>query len=66
MEFLDASGTALSQGDADKNQDGAALQLGYFTEATADNLFAGKWKKGSIPYLWDGNCSQRIVNILKK
>ena len=44
MEFLDASGTALSQGDAAENQDGAALQLGYFTEATADNLFAGEWK----------------------
>jgi UDP-N-acetylglucosamine 2-epimerase (non-hydrolysing) len=29
-------------------------------------LFSGKWKKGSIPYLWDGNCSKRIVNILKK
>lgn len=29
-------------------------------------LFSGKWKKGSIPHLWDGNCSKRIVNILKK
>ena len=29
-------------------------------------LFSGKWKKGSIPYLWDGNCSERIVEILKK
>ena len=29
-------------------------------------LFAGNWKKGSVPHLWDGKCSQRIVNILKK
>ena len=28
-------------------------------------LFSGKWKKGSIPHLWDGNCSKRIVEILK-
>jgi UDP-N-acetylglucosamine 2-epimerase (non-hydrolysing) len=28
-------------------------------------LFAGEWKKGSIPELWDGNTSNRIVSILK-
>ncbi len=27
-------------------------------------LFAGKWKKGSIPELWDGKTSERIVEIL--
>ena len=27
-------------------------------------LFLGKWKKGSIPELWDGLTSQRIVNKL--
>lgn len=28
-------------------------------------LFAGEWKKGSIPYLWDGKTAERIVdNIL--
>lgn len=27
-------------------------------------LFAGKWKKGSIPELWDGKTSERIVDIL--
>jgi UDP-N-acetylglucosamine 2-epimerase (non-hydrolysing) len=28
-------------------------------------LFAGEWKKGSIPELWDGNTAKRIVTILK-
>ena len=28
-------------------------------------LFNGQWKKGSIPDLWDGKCSERIVAILK-
>lgn len=27
-------------------------------------LFSGKWKKGSIPELWDGKTSERIVEIL--
>lgn len=27
-------------------------------------LFKGQWKKGSIPELWDGQCSKRIVKIL--
>ena len=27
-------------------------------------LFDGKWKKGLIPQLWDGNTAIRIVNIL--
>lgn len=26
----------------------------------------GNWKKGSIPYLWDGNAALRIVDILKE
>lgn len=29
-------------------------------------LFDNNWKKGSIPYLWDGKCSKRIVEILMK
>ncbi len=28
-------------------------------------LFAGEWKKGAIPELWDGNTAKRIVSILK-
>jgi UDP-N-acetylglucosamine 2-epimerase (non-hydrolysing) len=28
-------------------------------------LFAGEWKKGTIPELWDGNTAKRIVSILK-
>ena len=30
-----------------------------------EKLFAGEWKKGSIPELWDGNTAKRIVAILK-
>ena len=29
-------------------------------------LFAGAWKKGGIPELWDGNTAERIVNTLLK
>ena len=29
-----------------------------------ENLFTGNWKKGSIPHLWDGKTSERIVKIL--
>jgi len=29
-----------------------------------DRLFAGKWKKGGIPELWDGKTAERIVEIL--
>lgn len=29
-----------------------------------DRLFAGEWKKGAIPPLWDGHAAERIVNIL--
>jgi len=27
-------------------------------------LFSGKWKKGSVPELWDGNAAKRVINIL--
>ena len=30
-----------------------------------DMLFAGQWKKGAIPELWDGNAAERIVEILE-
>jgi UDP-N-acetylglucosamine 2-epimerase (non-hydrolysing) len=29
-------------------------------------LFAGDWKKGGIPELWDGKTAGRIVDILVK
>ena len=29
-----------------------------------DKLFAGEWKKGDIPELWDGQAAERIVAIL--
>ena len=31
-----------------------------------EKLFAGEWKRGSIPELWDGNASTRIVEILRQ
>ena len=31
-----------------------------------DKLFAGEWKKGSIPELWDGHAAERIIDILAK
>ena len=30
-----------------------------------DRLFAGQWKKGSIPVKWDGKTSERIVAALE-
>lgn len=30
-----------------------------------ETLFAGNWKKGSIPELWDGKTSERIVTVLE-
>ncbi|HRZ96427.1 MAG TPA: UDP-N-acetylglucosamine 2-epimerase (non-hydrolyzing) [Paludibacter sp.] len=30
-----------------------------------DKLFAGEWKKGEIPELWDGKSAERIVERLK-
>ena len=29
-----------------------------------DKLFAGQWKKGAIPELWDGHAATRIIEIL--
>lgn len=29
-----------------------------------DKIFKGKWKKGSIPDMWDGKTSTRIINTL--
>lgn len=29
-------------------------------------LFSGKWKKGSVPYLWDGKSATRIVEHILK
>jgi UDP-N-acetylglucosamine 2-epimerase (non-hydrolysing) len=31
-----------------------------------DTLFAGNWKKGGIPELWDGKSAKRVVDILVK
>ena len=43
--------------------------LGTDPEAIAPalkKLFAGEWKKGSIPELWDGKTAERIVEVLLK
>ena len=29
-----------------------------------DKLFAGQWKKGAIPELWDGHTAERIIRVL--
>jgi len=29
-----------------------------------DKLFAGEWKKGAIPELWDGHAAERIISVL--
>ncbi len=31
-----------------------------------DKLFAGEWKKGGVPELWDGRAAERIVDIIIK
>ena len=31
-----------------------------------DKLFAGQWKKGGIPPLWDGHAAERIIGVLEK
>lgn len=31
-----------------------------------EHLFADKWKKGSVPPLWDGKAAERIVEVLLK
>ena len=31
-----------------------------------DRLFAGKWKRGQVPPLWDGHTGERIVAILEQ
>jgi UDP-N-acetylglucosamine 2-epimerase (non-hydrolysing) len=31
-----------------------------------DRLFAGEWKHGSIPPLWDGRTGERIVELLER
>ncbi len=28
-----------------------------------EKLFAGEWKKGGIPELWDGHAAERIVEV---
>ena len=34
--------------------------------AALEKLFLGRWKKGSIPPLWDGNSGDRIIEIITK
>jgi UDP-N-acetylglucosamine 2-epimerase (non-hydrolysing) len=42
--------------------------IGTKPEAIApimEKLFSGNWKKGNIPYMWDGKAAERIVSVLK-
>ena len=42
---------------------------GLQPEAIADafhKLFEGNWRKGRIPYMWDGNAAERLVSVLKR
>jgi uncharacterized repeat protein (TIGR02543 family) len=39
----DVNGDTLSHGLADVNGDGAIVELGYFTQASPNNLFNGQW-----------------------
>tara|TARA_R110000744_G_scaffold114513_2_gene214190 strand:+ start:2561 stop:3706 length:1146 start_codon:yes stop_codon:yes gene_type:complete len=39
--------------------------VGLMEEAIT-KIVAGKWKKGSVPELWDGNAATRIVEVLIK
>jgi hypothetical protein len=55
--FRDAGGTALTQGNASLNSDGALIQLGYFSAGTAANNFAGNW----IPITGFGAASPRTA-----
>ena len=46
---------------------GTNMLIGTKPEAikpALDKLFAGEWKQGAIPALWDGQTSERIVEIL--
>ena len=46
---------------------GTNMLIGTKPEAikpALDKLFAGEWKQGAIPSLWDGQTSERIVEIL--
>ena len=31
-----------------------------------DRLFAGQWKQGAIPELWDGATGERIADVLER
>ncbi len=46
---------------------GTNMLIGTRPEAikpALDQLFAGEWKQGAIPPLWDGHTAERIVDIL--
>lgn len=46
---------------------GTNMLIGTKPEAikpALDKLFAGDWKQGTIPVLWDGHTAERIVDIL--
>ncbi|MGN6569260.1 MAG: non-hydrolyzing UDP-N-acetylglucosamine 2-epimerase [Flavipsychrobacter sp.] len=48
---------------------GSNVLIGSSIDALKESLgilFKNEWKKGDIPYLWDGNTAKRIVEVLLK
>lgn len=46
---------------------GSNVLIGSSIEALKESLgilFKNEWKKGNVPYLWDGNTAKRIVDVL--
>jgi UDP-N-acetylglucosamine 2-epimerase (non-hydrolysing) len=37
-----------------------------YLKPALDRLFAGEWKKGSVPELWDGKAGERICTVLEQ
>ena len=42
----------------------AGARPNFMKIAALDKLFAGQWKRGAIPELWDGHTAERIIEIL--
>lgn len=57
-----------SRSTPDSCETGTNMVTGVKPEALTDAfnlLYNGQWKKGQIPYLWDGEASNRIIAAIK-